>query len=353
MPDVTTQQFLLTAEQNSMLEARGAWIGIQADRAVQSSLLHFDTKNFTEQLARTNRLDALAGFAELKQRAANIGGMAGESSLRSVKQAERTFIDQGPQPASTLLNALGARTGMPLASILATNEKSRWDELVEAGKGQPSAQPAPSLTFGQLETQWNTSYPETPAALLDLSKAKTKLDDLLADMAGRNSEEEASRVPDWAQFQYDPNLYDILTPPDASEVVDILGMRRAGVSGREIVRTALSQKGKPYVWGGESPQEGGFDCSGLIQWSYARHGISLPRTTWQQVGVGSPVDFKNLRPGDAIYFDMQGGTRDANHVGMYIGNGSMIAAPRPGKPITIYRLDNYWRDRFYGARRFL
>ncbi|MFG2519312.1 NlpC/P60 family protein [Streptomyces sp. NPDC048527] len=104
----------------------------------------------------------------------------------------------------------------------------------------------------------------------------------------------------------------------------------AGVpsSGRAAaaVAAAMSAVGKPYVWGANGPS--GFDCSGLMQWSYARAGVGLPRTSQAQRFAGRQVPLSEARPGDLVAY-----RSDASHIGMYVGNGQVIHAPYPGAPV--------------------
>jgi cell wall-associated NlpC family hydrolase len=86
---------------------------------------------------------------------------------------------------------------------------------------------------------------------------------------------------------------------------------------------ARSQVGKPYVWGATGPDS--YDCSGLTQAAWNAAGISLPRTTYDQVNAGTTVSLSNAQPGDLVFF-----YDDVTHVGIYIGNGKMIHAPKPG-----------------------
>ncbi|MFJ5289783.1 NlpC/P60 family protein [Streptomyces sp. NPDC088348] len=100
---------------------------------------------------------------------------------------------------------------------------------------------------------------------------------------------------------------------------------------------ARAQIGKPYVWGATGPSS--YDCSGLTQAAWKAAGVNLPRTTWDQVKTGTRVATKNLRPGDLVFF-----YDDISHVGMYIGNGMMIHAPKPGAYVreeSIYYMPIY------------
>lgn len=100
---------------------------------------------------------------------------------------------------------------------------------------------------------------------------------------------------------------------------------RAGVA----VRAALSRLGRPYVWGATGPNQ--FDCSGLVQWSYAQAGIHLGRTTYQQINDGIPVARSQVRPGDLVF-------PHAGHVQMAIGNNLVVEAPYTGASVRISRL---------------
>ncbi len=86
---------------------------------------------------------------------------------------------------------------------------------------------------------------------------------------------------------------------------------------------ARAQIGKPYVWGATGP--GSYDCSGLTQAAWKAAGVTLPRTTYDQVNVGTTVSLADAQPGDLIFF-----YDDISHVGIYIGDGMMIHAPKPG-----------------------
>ncbi|WP_030868438.1 C40 family peptidase [Streptomyces violaceoruber] len=98
--------------------------------------------------------------------------------------------------------------------------------------------------------------------------------------------------------------------------------------GRKAVEYATAQIGKPYQWGAEGPKS--YDCSGLTSQAWVAAGQTIPRTSQQQWKQLRHVAVEDMRPGDLIiYFD------DASHVGMYVGDGSMVHAPRPGRSITV------------------
>jgi hypothetical protein len=123
------------------------------------------------------------------------------------------------------------------------------------------------------------------------------------------------------------------------------------VSGQDIVNYLKQFIGTPYKWGGNSLTSG-VDCSGMVQQAYQHFGLSVARTTYNQIGQGKAVGMKDLAPGDMIFFDTDKGTSGPDHVGIYIGNGQFIHAPRPGKGIEISNLKSgYYQDLFMGGRR--
>ncbi|MCH4249693.1 MAG: NlpC/P60 family protein [Microbacteriaceae bacterium] len=100
----------------------------------------------------------------------------------------------------------------------------------------------------------------------------------------------------------------------------------ASVAGSSLLSTAYSLSGIPYVWGGITPA--GFDCSGFVQYVFAQHGISLPRTSQAQTAAGSSISVAQAQPGDLVSWGY--------HIGIYLGNGKMIDAPRPGQTVGVH-----------------
>jgi len=119
----------------------------------------------------------------------------------------------------------------------------------------------------------------------------------------------------------------------------------------ELVRSARSFLGVPYLWGGRSA-ETGFDCSGLTMTVYQLNGLDLPRTSREQFGSGTPVDRSSLEKGDLIFFAAAGDK--VSHVGIYAGNGLFIHASGRGKKIRTDPLaKEYFSRAFVGARSYL
>ncbi|WP_406862622.1 C40 family peptidase [Streptomyces sp. HUAS MG47] len=109
----------------------------------------------------------------------------------------------------------------------------------------------------------------------------------------------------------------------------------------QAVAFAYGALGKPYVWGATGPNA--YDCSGLTQAAWRSAGVSLPRTTYTQINAGQRVSRSQLAPGDLVFF-----YSGISHVGLYIGGGKMIHAPRPGAPVRIAPIDEM---PFAGATR--
>lgn len=117
-----------------------------------------------------------------------------------------------------------------------------------------------------------------------------------------------------------------------------LGRTGAGggqVTGEDVVAEARKMVGLPYVWGGTDPERG-VDCSGLVQAAYGALGIELPRVSADQARAGTAVpSLDQARPGDLIAWDNSSRNVGADHIAIYIGNGQMIEAPRPGGHVQV------------------
>lgn len=139
------------------------------------------------------------------------------------------------------------------------------------------------------------------------------------------------------------------TPPAAAEdAPPVTVPPDSRVSPAPVVTTALTLRGIPYRNGGTDPS--GFDCSGLVQWVYAQHGMTLPREVRDQYRVGSDIDADDVRPGDLVFFETV--SRGASHVGIALGGGEFVHAPSSRGVVRVERYDGaYWSRRWVGARR--
>lgn len=114
------------------------------------------------------------------------------------------------------------------------------------------------------------------------------------------------------------------------------------------VAVAEQMLGKPYRYGGASPERG-FDCSGLVYYAYRRAGITLPRTSETQYRNAFKVSADNLKQGDLLFFRIEG---KVSHVGIYIGGDTFLHAPSSGKAVSYGSLSNpYWQEHLLSAGR--
>ena len=118
------------------------------------------------------------------------------------------------------------------------------------------------------------------------------------------------------------------------------------------IEEASKYIGTDYKWGGSTPQTG-FDCSGLMQWSYAQSGVQIPRVTYTQIEAANGTEVADraaLKPGDLVFFSNAG---DVHHVGMFLGGDKFLHAPHTGDVVKVSSLSEpYYAGQFAGGRRF-
>ena len=126
------------------------------------------------------------------------------------------------------------------------------------------------------------------------------------------------------------------------------GTAASGSVRSQVVDYASTFLGVPYVYGGGSPK--GFDCSGFTSYVYKHFNVSLPHSSASQYTRVSKVSRDNLQPGDQVFFASSAGGSRINHVGIYVGNGNFIHAPRPGKVVCYDSLySSYYSSHYVGA----
>jgi cell wall-associated NlpC family hydrolase len=139
------------------------------------------------------------------------------------------------------------------------------------------------------------------------------------------------------------------SPSDSKrEPVGILRRADTATPGERLVQIAAGLIGTPYKFGGDTPR--GFDCSGLVFYSFDRLGIEVPRTAADQRRAAQGVKREALSPGDLVFFRTS--ARKVDHVGIYAGKGKFIHAPRSGQVVSYAYLDDpYYRAHFVSAGR--
>jgi cell wall-associated NlpC family hydrolase len=120
--------------------------------------------------------------------------------------------------------------------------------------------------------------------------------------------------------------------------------------GEKAAKTASAMIGRPYQYKGDSPA--GFDCSGLVRYSYLAAGLDVPHGTEQLMRVTRSIGLGAVRKGDLLFFNEKGGKY--SHVGISLGNDSFVHAPSTGGKVRKDSLrDAYWKKNLFGARRFM
>ncbi|UFR03208.1 NlpC/P60 family protein [Streptomyces sp. Go40/10] len=252
-------------------------------------------KKIVEGQRRLEKLKDQAGAAARDQY--RTGGLSATAQFL-LSDDPGQFLDgagrvlQGQQAAKKLM-ADKARTQKELREY-AQDASARWKKLEEGRKAKAAAKK-------KIEQQIDAA-----------EKLQSRLEKKEKERLARLEQEAADKAQTaWL---------------DTGVLKDVHG--KASAQGEKAVKYATLQLGKPYVWGAEGPDS--FDCSGLTSQAWASAGHPVPRTSQEQWRQLKHVDVKDMRPGDLIiYFD------DASHVAMYIGDGAIIHAPRPGRTVTI------------------
>ncbi len=145
---------------------------------------------------------------------------------------------------------------------------------------------------------------------------------------------------------------EMLLASDINQLIALEVDKPVAADGRveSLLKRALTLIGTPYRWGGSSP-DSGFDCSGLVGYVFRTAlGIDLPRVSRDMAQNGERVERASLNAGDLVFFGRRGNRID--HVGIYLGEGRFVHAPRSGKDVMVSELDSgYWATRFRSARR--
>ncbi|QBI56479.1 C40 family peptidase [Streptomonospora litoralis] len=193
--------------------------------------------------------------------------------------------------------------------------------------------------------------------VLDYNEEKEKLADLTAEAAdtedtAKDKLDEAEEAKDKAEEKL-AEQEDILSDLTAEQQdavtpgggnANATNTSNASGSAGVAVDFVYAQVGDSYSMGANGPDT--WDCSSLVQAAWAEAGVSLPRTTYDQVNAGTPVSWDAMQPGDLIFF-----YDGPSHVGMYVGNGNMVHGSKPSAPVQQVSLDGYYRNNFHSAIR--
>lgn len=250
-----------------------------------------------------------------------------------------------------------------LANSLAAQYKgssfSRTAALLASDSGQNYIEKMQSLNFLAMHQKEVSSV--AGQALATSVKAEAKATSLVASAVAQRAEVAKQRNSLSGEIDKQRKLFDSLSAaeraaflarqapaPTKTQLQSIQTPATAAPAAASskgaaaAVAAAMSQQGKPYVWGAAGPDS--YDCSGLTMWAWAQAGVSLPHQSAEQQALGTPVSQGQLQPGDLVFFGSP-----AYHVGMYIGNGMMVHAPTTGDVVKVSPLA-YMSD-YSGATR--
>lgn len=268
-----------------------------------------DTELDADQLGNAATISTVTARRGLSSHAAVIAVATAyqESRLRNLDHGDRDSIGLFQQRVSIYRRAVAADP------VKATNafldrliDVPNWQTipLTQAAQAvQRSAYPDRYATWQPLATRivaqhWATAASGTTSAICPEPLGSTR-----APGASGGTTSGTTRIP---------------------PTFTLLGSPRAQIA----IRHALAQLGKPYQWGGAGPDT--YDCSGLTSEAWAAAGLTIPRTSQEQWRQLKHIDIQDMRPGDLIIYNA-----DASHVAMYLGNGSIVHAPRPNRKVTI------------------
>ena len=315
--------------------------GTIADRAVEASARAEDAAEHArrarldrEEAARAAELaagqaaDAVAEFetqvAELEQER--------ERALAELAAARGTTIALEEEHQATLALAVAA-DGEQASAVSGSGQdgdppdaRGAPDDLDGETPGEPATGPEPPT---------GTPAASMPAPSAPSAPPMTREPSPAASSPPATASQTASSPP-----QANPPVNSSPTKPPAKTAPP-------PPSGAQLaIDYARAQLGKPYEWGAAGP--GSFDCSGLTMRAWQQAGVSLPHWSVAQARMVTRVSYAQLRPGDLIFWSDNGQASGTYHVGLYIGAGKMIHAPRPGKVVEIQNVF-YWRPpSFYG-----
>ena len=287
-----------------------------AARAHELEVITEDFNEAREQLAAQTRVaqDAAAGMETAQADLA-----AAQEQIRGIARAAYTGEGQGSLRAlltSESADALVDRVATLQA--IAGHQDGLLDRAAAANVAAAQAQAVAAESAAEAQAQFDAVSAQQADLEAQIAEYQAIQDRLTAQeqaavAAMGSGEDRASRAEREAPADTGP----IVANSQAAQIA---------------VDTAMAQRGKPYVWAAAGP--GSFDCSGLLQYAFAAAGVQLPHSSRMQARMGQAVTREQLRPGDIVAF-----YSPVSHIGIYIGNGQMVAAPSSGDIVKVQNID--------------
>ena len=247
---------------------------------------------------------AARGQAEVNRMRGELAGVAGAQ-----------YRSGGIDPSLALLLTSDPGSYLDRAATLdrvGSVQSARLDRLTEARRTLEQRRVEASGKLDELRSEQRELQRHKKDVRKKLGTAKRLL--------GQLTEEETRQRERAEQQERKRASREAARRPAASSAGGKSAPNKRAATAVSAVRSAL---GAPYSWGASGPDS--FDCSGLTQWAYERAGVALPRTSQGQQSAGKRVSLEQAKPGDLVVY-----RKDASHVGMYVGNGQVVHAPKPG-----------------------
>ncbi|MEU5438637.1 NlpC/P60 family protein [Streptomyces sp. NPDC020719] len=247
----------------------------------------------------------------------------GEERIKRLKDQAGAAARQQYRTGGLPLGAQMMLSGNPDAFL---DGADRLREGQQATQGMLAELNRTQADLAQYSKDASAQWTKLEANRVKKETAKKEITDKIAAAEKLESQLEAKERERLAQLEQEQQFKAQTDWLSSGILREING--RASEQGKRAVKFATDQIGKPYEWGAEGPRT--YDCSGLTSQAWLAAGQGIPRTSQEQWAQLRHVDIKDMRPGDLIiYF------ADATHVGMYIGDGAIVHAPRPGRNVTI------------------
>ncbi|MZD06361.1 hypothetical protein GTW43_14835 [Streptomyces sp. SID5785] len=269
---------------------------------------------------------------EQAEQATEAYNKAGERAgrLRTELRATQDQVARGQERINEMRRALGLLAGAqyrsggvdPALALMLSSDPDSYldragtlDRISSRNAGELTRLRTAQRDLAQERSEARRKLADLDASRKAVARHKHTVEDKLA-----RARQLLNSLPDADRAAYERSSR-------GDERPDLTGAGPAA-SGRAAAALAAARSalGKPYVWGASGPSS--FDCSGLMQWSYAQAGVGLPRTSQAQRYAGRQVPLSQARPGDLVAYGS-----DAHHIGIYAGNGQVIHAPHPGAPV--------------------
>lgn len=286
------------------------------------------------------KLDKLYHYAAVATDAYNAAEEKAEKQSAQIVELARAIVE-GQEKLDRLKDRAGAAAraqyrsgGLPPEAQLILSDDPR-EYLDGAGRARQGEQATKGMLAEMARTQKDlkqytkdasAQWKKLEANRKAKAEAKKKVTKQIAAAEKLESELEKEEKEKLAELEREAAAKAQATWLDSGALEDVKG--EATPAGKKAVEYATEQLGKLYEWGAEGPET--YDCSGLTSQAWASAGQAIPRTSQAQWKQLDRVDLKDMRPGDLIIYNP-----DASHVAMYIGDGAIIHAPRPGRTVTI------------------